>query len=286
MGWPRKIPLKCGVAGCDKKHKAHGLCRLHWERNMRTGSTDGPIAKNCIVDGCVGKHYGVGFCRTHWKRKYRTGDTGDVQPRICAACHKEFTPHQKQPHALACSRHCANAVHYAKRKAAEPNVACETCGKLFAPLKPDTKRCSHKCAAPFVIAARTRDKICADCGDRYKSKVVSNAHETCPNCSRERMRRRHVTRRSVLNGSKGPSHTLKDWIALLARYRGMCAYCGIRKAEHRDHVFPIARGGIDSIGNILPACPSCNCSKGSKLLYEWKLGRKCADENQKPRFYT
>ncbi|HAT1242480.1 TPA: HNH endonuclease [Corynebacterium striatum] len=37
-----------------------------------------------------------------------------------------------------------------------------------------------------------------------------------------------------------------------------------------DHVVPLSRGGKNTIGNALPACQSCNSSKHSKLLAEWK----------------
>jgi 5-methylcytosine-specific restriction endonuclease McrA len=37
-----------------------------------------------------------------------------------------------------------------------------------------------------------------------------------------------------------------------------------------DHVVPIARGGWHAIGNILPACFSCNSSKRDDLLIYWR----------------
>ncbi len=41
-------------------------------------------------------------------------------------------------------------------------------------------------------------------------------------------------------------------------------------------VIPLARGGTHDIDNLVPACASCNSSKGAKLpAIEWK-GRKVA----------
>jgi HNH endonuclease len=62
----------------------------------------------------------------------------------------------------------------------------------------------------------------------------------------------------------------RDWERLVRRYGGMCAYCGTRPWEHRYHLIPIARGGRHSIGNLLPACATCNCSKKDKTPIEYR----------------
>lgn len=53
-------------------------------------------------------------------------------------------------------------------------------------------------------------------------------------------------------------------------YNSNCFYCGSKEKIQLDHVVPIAKGGSHSIGNLLPACSTCNASKGSKFLIEWK----------------
>ena len=68
--------------------------------------------------------------------------------------------------------------------------------------------------------------------------------------------------------------TEKDVRRLVARHRGLCAYCGERPWEHLDHIVPIARGGRHAIGNLLPACARCNLTKYVRLLIEWKYGRR------------
>lgn len=54
-------------------------------------------------------------------------------------------------------------------------------------------------------------------------------------------------------------------------YSSPCTYCGSTANITADHVVPIARGGVHSIGNLVPACSSCNSSKHSHLVTEWKL---------------
>ena len=53
-------------------------------------------------------------------------------------------------------------------------------------------------------------------------------------------------------------------------YVGPCSYCGVSGKMTLDHVVPIQKGGQHSIGNLVPACGSCNSSKGQKLLVEWR----------------
>lgn len=51
--------------------------------------------------------------------------------------------------------------------------------------------------------------------------------------------------------------------------KGVCYYCGNSGQMTLDHVVPISKGGPHTKTNIVPACSTCNSSKGSKLLDEW-----------------
>jgi hypothetical protein len=46
-----------------------------------------------------------------------------------------------------------------------------------------------------------------------------------------------------------------------------CFYCGAR-AEHADHIIAnnLGKGGPDTAENLVPACATCNCTKGTKSL--------------------
>lgn len=52
-------------------------------------------------------------------------------------------------------------------------------------------------------------------------------------------------------------------------FGGCCVYCGSPENLTPDHVIPIARGGIDALSNLVPACLSCNCSKQHRDYVEW-----------------
>jgi 5-methylcytosine-specific restriction endonuclease McrA len=74
-------------------------------------------------------------------------------------------------------------------------------------------------------------------------------------------------------------HDLTDteWAALVQQWGG-CAYCGaVGVRLQRDCVLPISRGGRYTLGNVVPACASCNASKGSAEVTGW-LRRRRLDE--------
>jgi 5-methylcytosine-specific restriction endonuclease McrA len=64
---------------------------------------------------------------------------------------------------------------------------------------------------------------------------------------------------------------------LLAVWGG-CAYCGTSISDlQRDCVLPISRGGRYTVGNVVPACRSCNASKCNQEVTTW-MRRKGLDE--------
>lgn len=55
---------------------------------------------------------------------------------------------------------------------------------------------------------------------------------------------------------------------------GVCAYCEIDLDPEMfaiDHVHPRFHGGTNDIQNLLPCCHSCNSSKGTKGLEEFRI---------------
>ncbi len=76
--------------------------------------------------------------------------------------------------------------------------------------------------------------------------------------SQQRYRRR-VRRESLPN-----TLTSEEWAAIKTAYRHRCAYCGRRKQLTMDHIVAVSKGGHHSAGNIIPACLSCNASKGNR----------------------
>jgi hypothetical protein len=53
--------------------------------------------------------------------------------------------------------------------------------------------------------------------------------------------------------------------AILTAHGGVCHYCG-QPAGTVDHIVALCHGGTDDVGNLIPACKHCNCSKGNQRL--------------------
>lgn len=65
---------------------------------------------------------------------------------------------------------------------------------------------------------------------------------------------------------------------------GHCYYCGLALTPDEvdtiegrynswmdaDHLLPKAKGGLDTLENMVPACKACNCAKGLKTLEEYR----------------
>jgi len=52
-------------------------------------------------------------------------------------------------------------------------------------------------------------------------------------------------------------------------FNNCCAYCGQSGDMQIEHAIPISKGGTHAIGNILPACRTCNYSKRDKEIESW-----------------
>lgn len=64
-----------------------------------------------------------------------------------------------------------------------------------------------------------------------------------------------------------------QWKSVLEEFDGLCVFCGSAgTAENRgivpDHLIPVTRFGELVLGNTVPACQTCNDSRGEE---DWRL---------------
>ena len=57
-------------------------------------------------------------------------------------------------------------------------------------------------------------------------------------------------------------------------YQSPCTNCGSIEQITADHVVPISRGGVHSVGNLQPLCLSCNSRKHNRLQVEWRYAER------------
>lgn len=74
-------------------------------------------------------------------------------------------------------------------------------------------------------------------------------------------------------GEENPELTHQEWKECLIFFSGECAYCGCttRRGTRmtKDHLHAISAGGATIQSNIVPACSSCNSSKGAEDFRDW-----------------
>jgi len=63
--------------------------------------------------------------------------------------------------------------------------------------------------------------------------------------------------------------TPEQWENIKEDFNHKCAYCGKEDKLVQEHFLPLSKGGEYTHNNIVPACRSCNSSKGAKMFSEW-----------------
>ena len=105
---------------------------------------------------------------------------------------------------------------------------------------------------------------------RNKNKVHAmnqNSYRKNPSLFIENRRRRYAQLKKVDTFLV----TAQDYARLR---RQACVYCQSKMQIEIDHIHPIAKNGRHSVGNLVPACRTCNRSKKDLFVMEWKLRQK------------
>lgn len=108
----------CQIDGCNRPHKARGLCELHYRRDLRRGTTEliEPKKRACQVESCDESARSNGYCPVHFRAWARHGDPlvkvyGVKQSRKCLLNDCTRTQFQRE----LCKTHYPNYRYHLSR---------------------------------------------------------------------------------------------------------------------------------------------------------------------------
>lgn len=151
----------------------------------------------------------------------------------------------------------------------------------------DHKRCSF-CGAVKHLSEFARNGYDKEGNPRYR--------DDCKTCYNIR-RRENATKKKHTDfvggmkrrGEVDVRYTHQQWKETVIFFGGECAYCGrtMHKGERltRDHLEPVSEGGLTSQDNIVPACQSCNSSKGKTEWREWYMKQPFFSQERMNRIF-
>lgn len=228
----------CSEAGCELPRHARGFCAKHYALARRLGRFAIPVAH-----GTVGG-YSNSSCR-------------------CVECSAAMSAKMRAYNAANPERNRAKAraweIANPERRAARSRAYREA----------NAEHLQAK-ARELYLANRAQRIADAAAWAKANPEKVRVSRRAWKQRNPDRVRADVELRRARKAGADTRVISEREWRRLCARHDDRCAYCGEVRTLTQDHVIPIVRGGRHAIGNLLPACQSCNSSKGTKLLVEWR----------------
>jgi hypothetical protein len=175
----------------------------------------------------------------------------------CLAHHMRLWRAAQRETELAAKRD-RGKLQRAAAAAARPPTFCQWCG-VEINRHPNAKYCSLECKREVFKRAHP------DYHEQWQRKKPpprpSPEQQAAYNRNRRARKRSNRDYRPV---------SLISWQRMLTRHNHRCFYCGSAGVLTQDHIIPLSRGGRHGEGNLVPACLSCNRSKASRLLIEWR----------------
>ena len=189
----------------------------------------------------------------------------------------KFTPQAEGRLGVSSScKQCRNARYRATRAANPPprkpkachEHECQFCHSVYTSSHKRSNYCSRTCSQKFRYANNpqaVRDRV------RAWEQRNLEAH-------RLNQQTRTIRRRKKIEGTV----YVRDWRRTLRRFNHACAYCGRKNIQLTvEHVVPISRGGMNTIGNVVPACSNCNNTKNNLTVMEWRMRDRRNEEARK-----
>lgn len=216
--------------------------------------------RTCMIDGCDGSVTARGWCRKHYNRWYKHGDPLHVtqwapRPQNIArtiGCSVEGCERKHHAKGL-CRNHHAQAWY---RHNTDRAKAVQAAYRAAHPGRGAAVARAWREANPERAAAN-RDTYAEAHGEQLKA-----ARRAYREANRDLIRALNNRRKARMRNVEINDLTPAQWRAIVASYRGRCAYCGrTPDVMTMDHVVAISKGGNHTASNVVPACGPCNFAK-------------------------
>lgn len=207
----------------------------------------------CSVVGCEVRSDALGLCMRHYQRLKKHGSAiapGVEERQRGGECSIDGCPTRTHAKGL-CQRHYLRLMHRGDVgftlghdvDLMAPRI-CLICGFDISTMRSNAVYCDRDC----------------------KLKAADRRRNARPSS----LARKHARRARALGNRDLIDVTAAEWLAIRNRFGHRCAYCERSGPLQMDHVVPIVRGGRHAPANIVPACRSCNSSKGGSFIVEWR----------------
>ena len=123
----------------------------------------------------------------------------------------------------------------------------------------------HTCAQQ-VLAKHTF--TCEACGHDFHARHPPSPFIVCPDCESPGLTLAMTSLAAQLQRARRldlpATLTLREWLDTLEYFDWCCAYCRRMEFACMDHFVPVTQGGGTTKDNCVPACVSCNSTKGGR----------------------
>jgi len=236
------IESKFGTKKCNRCRETRPLCDFHRDNTKPGGHYT--ICKDCRAGRSLLPEIPTGY-------------------RQCRICDKikpdtDFYPASEGVTRRTC-KDCSDGRWVKSYRATPGNRPGHHIQSLFGYLS-DTEKTALQRNNPEV-----RRRVRATDRKYKRSRRGQHRRREWVSQNRDRLRMYSRARQAQKRKLKA-DFTVDDWAKTLEAFNNRCAYCGTDKEPlAQDHWIPLARGGPYTLGNIVPACKSCNSAKRDKL---------------------
>ena len=254
----------CTLPGCDKPHRARGLCATHYNQ---THAPDRHKKKPtaCVVCGMVVEKSSGGG------RKYGA---------VCSnACRRTLQP-ERAPRTKLPLDHWVRWYGTSSQWPRFGWAACATCGNRFPMRSSNHASCSQRCmyraweqrqGVKTTAQWAATPRVCRHCNTAYSSPHATQTY--CSEVCRERARKARGV--PLFHGWISPAERR----AIYQRDNYTCWLCGGQVdmsadqqrddwAASLDHVLPRSKGGTHDADNLKTAHRWCNAVRSDRVDHE------------------